>query len=103
MNIPGGHQVNFYHWENATWDELTDKIAQTHPDETDTIMGYYHDAMEIWIDELPDVPVLEFYHRIVMSREYWDGWPTDQGDSYVNEASWHLTWGLVLHKLTATQ
>ena len=106
VNIPGGHQVNFYHWENATWDELTDKIAQTHPDETDTIMEYYHDAMEIWIDELPDVPILEFYHRIVMSREYWDGWPVDRGpkqDSYVNEASWHLTWGLVLHKLTAVQ
>jgi hypothetical protein len=57
--------------------------------------------MEIWIEELPDVPILEFYHRIVMSRENWDGWPTDQGDSYVNEASWHLTWSLVLHKLKA--
>ena len=103
VNIPGGHQVNFYHWENETWDELTDKIAATHPDEVDTIMDYYHDAMEIWIEELPDVPILEFYHRIVMSRENWDGWPTDQGDSYVNEASWHLTWSLVLHKLTAVK
>jgi ABC-type transport system substrate-binding protein len=103
VNIPGGHQVNFYHWENETWDELTDKIAATHPDEVDTIMEYYHDAMEIWIEELPDVPILEFYHRIVMSRENWDGWPTDQGDSYVNEASWHLTWSLVLHKLTAVK
>ena len=102
VNIPGGHQVNFYHWENETWDELTDKIAMTSPDDSDTIMEYYHDAMEIWIEELPDVPILEFYHRIVMSRENWDGWPTDQGDSYVNEASWHLTWSLVLHKLTAT-
>jgi len=102
VNIPGGHQVNFYHWENAEWDELTDKIARTSPDNSDQIMEYYHDAMEIWIDELPDVPILEFYHRIVMSRENWDGWPTDQGENYVNEASWHLTWGLVLHKLTAT-
>jgi peptide/nickel transport system substrate-binding protein len=103
VNIPGGHQVNFYHWENETWDELTDKVAMTHPDETEQIMDYYYDAMEIWIEELPDVPILEFYHRILMSRENWDGWPTDQGDNYVNEASWHLTWSLVLHKLTAVK
>ena len=103
VNIPGGHQVNFYHWENETWDELTDKVAMTHPDETEQIMDYYYDAMEMWIEELPDVPILEFYHRILMSRENWDGWPTDQGDNYVNEASWHLTWSLVLHKLTAVK
>ena len=103
VNIPGGHQVNFYHWENETFDELTDKVAATHPDEFDTVMGYYHDAMEIWLKELPDVPVLEFYHRIVMSEEYWKNWPTDPDNSYVNEASWHLTWGMVLHKLQAVQ
>ena len=103
VNIPGGHQVNFYHWENADWDELTDKVAETHPDEFETVMGYYHDAMEIWLKELPDVPVLEFYHRIVMSETYWANWPTDPGNSYVNEASWHLTWAMVLHKLTAVQ
>ena len=29
---------------NETWDELTDKIAATHPDVVDTIMEYYHDV-----------------------------------------------------------
>ena len=103
VNIPGGHQVNFYHWENAEFDELTDKVAATHPDEFDTVMGYFHDAMEIWLEELPDVPILEFYHRIVMSETYWANWPTDPDNSYVNEASWHLTWSMVLHKLQAVQ
>ena len=39
VNIPGGHQVNFYHWVNSEWDRLTDEIARTHPDNSDEIFG----------------------------------------------------------------
>jgi len=102
VNIPGGHQVNFYHWENERWDELTDEVAKTHPDDLEKMQELWHEAMEIWIVELPDVPVLEFYHRIIMSEKRWTNWPLGgQTDGYVNEASWHLTWGMVLHALTA--
>ncbi|MEE8046151.1 MAG: hypothetical protein V3T49_04860 [Dehalococcoidia bacterium] len=102
VNIPGGHQVNFYHWENERWDELTDEVAKTHPDDIDTMQVLWHEAMEIWLTELPDVPVLEFYHRIIMSEKRWTNWPLGgETSGYVNEASWHLTWSLVLHGLTA--
>ena len=103
VNIPGGHQVNFYHWEDAEWDRLTDEVAKTHPDDVAAVQALWHDAMEIWLEQLPDVPVLEFYHRIVMSEERWLNWPTDPGNNYVNEASWHLTWSLVLHKLQSAK
>ena len=102
VNIPGGHQVNFYNWEDAKWDELTDEVGRTHPDSVDKMQELWHDAMEIWLDELPDVPILEFYHRIIMSEKRWTNWPLGgEVSGYVNEASWHLTWGLVLHALTA--
>ncbi len=102
VNIPGGHQVNFYHWENAEFDRLTDEIGMTHPDDVETVKDLFHQAMEIWIPEIPDVPVLEFYHRIVRNHTYWTDWP-DTDDPYVNEASWHLTWSLVLHTIQPTQ
>ena len=103
VNIPGGHQVNFYHWEDAKWDELTDEVGRTHPDNVDRIQELWHDAMEIWLDELPDVPILEFYHRIIMSEKRWTNWPLGgEVSGYVNEASWHLTWSLVLHALRAS-
>ena len=58
--------------------------------------------MEIWIEELPDVPILEFYHRIVMSEKRFTNWPVaTEVTGYTNEASWHLTWALVLHNLVA--
>ena len=106
VNIPGGHQVNFYHWENEEWDELTDEVAKTSPENTAEMYDLWRRAATIWLTELPDVPILEFYHRIVMNTKRWDNWP--QGDAsvgavdvtgYVNEAWWHLTWSLVIHKL----
>ena len=106
VNIPGGHQVNFYHWEDPTWDELTDEVARTSPDDTAEMHRLWREAVKIWLEQLPDVPILEFYHRIVFSEKRWTNWP--QGDTsvgavdvtgYVNEASWHLTWTLVVHKL----
>jgi hypothetical protein len=37
-----------------------------------------------------------------MSEKRWTNWPLGgETSGYVNEASWHLTWSLVLHGLTA--
>lgn len=92
--------MDFYHWENERWDELTDEVAKTHPDGIDTMQYLWHEAMEIRITELPDVPVLEPYSRIGMSEKRWTNWPSGgQASGCVNEAAWHLTWSLVLHAL----
>ena len=102
VNIPGGHQVNFYHWENAEWDRLTDEVGRTSPEDSAAVIELYKQAMAIWLPELPDVPILEFYHRIVMNEARWTNWPTGADTTgYVNEASWHLTWSLVLHRIKA--
>lgn len=101
VNIPGGHQVNFYHWENKKWDELTDQMARTNPDTNlAEVRRIWKEAAAIWLPELPDVPILEFYHRIVLNETYWTNWPLGtEVSGYVNEATWHLTWTLVLHSL----
>ena len=106
VNIPGGYQVNFYHWENEEWDVLTDEVARTSPHDSVRMHDLWRIAVKIWLTELPDVPILEFYHRIILNAARWTGWP--QGDTslgaidttgYVNEAWWHLTWSLVVHRL----
>ena len=102
----GGYQINFYHWENAKWDEITDEVSRTHPNDVNKMYDLWRQAVKIWLEELPDVPLLDFHHRIVLNTSRWVGWP--QGDAtqgsiattgYVNEAWWHLTWQLVVHKL----
>ena len=46
--------------------------------------------MEIWLPELPDIPLMQFYHRLPLNTTYWTGYPT-QEDPYVNPAFFHST------------
>jgi peptide/nickel transport system substrate-binding protein len=100
--VPGGHQVNFSLWHNDEFDKIVDEMAVTPPEETEALMDQWRRAMEIWLPELPDIQIQEWYHRIPMNTTYWQGWPT-RDDPYVNGAFWHLTFQLVLNRLTPTQ
>ena len=100
--VPGGHQVNFSLWRNEEFDKIVDEMAVTPPEDQEALMDQWRRAMEIWLPELPDIQIQEWYHRIPMNTTYWQGWPT-QDDPYVNGAFWHLTFQLVLNRLTPTQ
>ncbi len=102
VNIPGGHAVNFSRWSNEEYDAIVDEMAFTSPEDQDAIMDQWLRAMAIWLPELPDIPIQEWYHRIPMNQTYWTGWPT-QENAYVNGAFWHLTFQLVLNNLKAAQ
>ena len=43
-------------------------------------MDQWRRAMEIWLPELPDIQIQEWYHRIPMNTTYWTGL-ADQGRS----------------------
>ena len=100
--VPGGHQVNFSKWENAEYDQIVDEMAVTPTDQQAELIEQWERAMEIWIPELPDIPIQEWYHRIPMNTTYWSNWPTED-NPYVNGAFWHLTFQLILNELEAAQ
>ena len=72
----GGHQVNFSRWHNDEYDAIVDEMAITPPEDQEALMDQWRRAMEIWLPELPDIPIQEWYHRIPMNTTYWQGWPT---------------------------
>ena len=100
--VPGQHQVNFARWRNDDYDRIVDEMAVTSPEHRDAIMDQWRRAMEIWLAELPDIQIQEWYHRIPMNQTYWTGWPTRE-NPYVNGAFWHLTFQLILNELKAAQ
>ena len=73
----------------------------TPPDDKDKMKELWLKAMAIWLPELPDVQLMQFYHRLPMNLTYWKGYPT-KDDPYVNPAFFHSTFALVLHRLEAT-
>jgi peptide/nickel transport system substrate-binding protein len=102
LAVPGSHQSNFSRWKNAEYDKLVDQVYQTPMDDQKKLLDLFRQAMMIWLPELPDIQITEWYHRIPMNTTYWTGWPT-KDDPYTNGAFWHMTWQLVLNKLQPTQ
>ena len=99
---PGGHLVNFSRWKNAAYDKIVDEVFVTDTGDKAKLTELFRRAMEIWLPDLPDIPLTYNYHRIPMNTTYWTNWPTEQ-NPYVNGASWHLTFAMVLWSLQPTQ
>ncbi|MDA8216950.1 MAG: ABC transporter substrate-binding protein [Dehalococcoidales bacterium] len=100
--VPGAHLANFTKWKNADYDKIVDEVFVTDMSDKTKLMDLFHKAMEIWIPELPDIPLTYNYHRIPMNETYWTNWPTEK-NAYINGAFWHMTYPLVLWNLEPTQ
>ncbi len=87
----------FWRWANEDFDAIVDQMATLSPDDP-ALVDLYHDAMEIFLAELPAIPVVQWFHRIAHNETYWTNWPTVD-NSYINSAYWHRTWLLVLLNL----
>ncbi|HSU05840.1 MAG TPA: ABC transporter substrate-binding protein [Acetobacteraceae bacterium] len=93
--VPGAHAANFSRWKNPEYDKLVDEVYVTDPENTAKLKELFHAAMEIWLPELPDIQLVQNYHRIPMNTTFWKNWPTAE-NPYINGASWHLTYNLVM-------
>jgi peptide/nickel transport system substrate-binding protein len=96
--IPGSHQANFPKWKNADFDKIVDEMAVTPATDQAKLLDQFKRAMAIWLPELVDIPIQQWYHRIPYNNNYWTGWPS-KDNAYVNGAFWHLTFQLILNEL----
>jgi peptide/nickel transport system substrate-binding protein len=96
--VPGAHLVNFSHWKNLEFDKIVDEVYVTDPQNVSRLKELFRAAMEIWLPDLPDIQLVQNYHRIPMNTKYWKNWPTAE-NHYINGASWHLTFPMVLWNL----
>ncbi len=91
----------FWRWKNPEFDRLVDQMGQTAPEDP-KLIPLFRQAMEIWLRELPSIPLLQWYHRIPHNQTYWTNWPSAE-DPYINSAYWHRTFLLVLLNLKPAQ
>ena len=91
----------FWRWQNAEFDALVDRMVEVAPDDPE-LADLFRQAMEIWLRELPSIPLVQWYHRIPHNETYWKNWPTAE-NPYINSAYWHRVWLLVLLQLEPTQ
>jgi peptide/nickel transport system substrate-binding protein len=91
----------FYRWANPKFDNIVEQMAAIASNDP-KMFPLFRQAMEIWLKELPDIPLVSFYHRNPINYTYWTGWPTED-NPYINDANWHKTLLLMLARLQPTQ
>jgi peptide/nickel transport system substrate-binding protein len=96
--VPGGHQANFSRWKSAEYDKIVDEMYGTDPADVAKLTAQWRRAMEIWLPDLPDIQLVENFHRIALNTTRWKNWPTAE-NAYSNDTHWALTCAIMLWNL----
>jgi peptide/nickel transport system substrate-binding protein len=96
--LPTGEATDiFWRWRHRKFSDLVDEMGQTSPEDP-RMIPLLREALDIWLAEMPAIPLLQFYHRLPHNQTNWTNWPS-QENPYINSAYWHRTWLLVLLNL----
>ena len=90
---------NRWGYSNSAYDEVVKKIATSA--NQNEIKELTNQAMKIWLTDLPDIPLTEFFNRFAISEKYWTNWPTMTTDPYMNGLHLHTGMAYTLFKLKA--
>ena len=81
--------TNMYRWSNQQFSDLVDQMGKL-PEDDPGVMPLWQQAMQNWLPELPDIPLIQTVIALPMNTTYWTNWP--QGDHpYIHEGFWHRT------------
>ena len=81
----------FYRWCNEEFDSYVEQMTAL-PEDSPGVLPLYRKAMEIWLPELPDIPLTSTIITLPMNTTYWteESWPHND-NQYVHEGFWHRT------------
>jgi len=87
---------NSFRYKNPAFDAIVDEIFQTPPDDTATLTPLVHEAMAIWYEDMPAIPLVQAPALVPFNSTYWTGWPTAD-DPWNMPVSWWATFNLVVN------
>ena len=73
-------------WRNEKYDDIVEKVAPLQVGDPE-LQRLFLEAMEIWVDEMPDIFLAQLIIRYPLNTSRWTGWPT-QDDPYGFPHSW---------------
>ena len=93
----------FYRWCNEDFSNLVDEMKKL-PEDDPGVLPLYRQAMEIWLPELPDIPLTSTIITLPMNTTYWteNSWPHND-NPYIHEGFWHRTGLHIFLNLEPTQ
>lgn len=89
------YERNSFRYQNPDFDSIVDQMGVTPPTEEAEIADLYAQAMAIWLDDLPVVPLVQAPALVPFNNRFWTGWPSSS-DPWNMPVSWWATFNLVL-------
>ena len=95
-----GNPENLFQYSNKKFDDIVKELSNTADEKK--VRELEHSAMEIWLQDLPDIQLVQFYNRPGINQHYWKNWPTAATDPYMNGIHPHTGFAYTLLKLEPT-
>ncbi len=92
---------NGWRWQNKNYSVLVDKIGKL-PLDDPKIDQLFIKAMDIWMDELPIIPITQAKKLVPFDTSYWMNWPSAE-NPYIHPPSWWQSTHVIIHKLVPSQ
>ena len=97
--VPVGQRTEFngWRWRNDAYTALVDEIGSL-PLGDPRIDDLFVQAMAIWLDELPIIPITQAKKLLPFDEAYWTGWPS-QENNYLHPPTWWQSTHKIIHHL----
>ena len=95
-----GDAGNWSQYSNPEFDAIVEELAVT-ADEA-KVRELEHAAMEIYLRDMPEVNIVQFYNRTGNNGHYWSNWPSTVTDPYMNGIQMHTGFPYTVLQLEAT-
>ncbi|MCY4526124.1 MAG: ABC transporter substrate-binding protein [Anaerolineaceae bacterium] len=90
-SVPG---VNASRFENTDYDEVVDAMAVLAASD-EGFDDLADQALEIWLRELPGIPLVQARLLTPFNNTYWTNWPSSE-NNYIHPGHWWVTGALML-------
>jgi peptide/nickel transport system substrate-binding protein len=90
--LQGGNQFNTPRWKSPKSEEfskLADKVGLLAPADP-KIEPLFRDALDLWLQELPNFPVQQQFRIVPYNTTYWTNFPTAT-NNYIHPPNWWMT------------
>ena len=95
-----GNPENLFQYSNPDFDAIVKELGDT-ADEA-KVRELEQAAMDIWLQDMPDIQLVQFFNRTGNNQHYWTGWPSTATDPFMNGIHPHTGFAYTLLKLQPT-
>jgi len=90
------YEINSFRYRNPEYDAIVDQLAITPPDNTTGVLKLFRAAMEIWLRDLPVIPISLAPALVPVNTYYWKNFPSAD-NPWIMPVPWWATMNLLIN------